>query len=200
MLGLFDCALASLHSKVHVHVHDYEETLEDAEKSRSNMKDKQDDKKFQEKKVKMFPIDYRSLNHLYETFVPQKEVYVEQKYFSETSTSNVCLQKESVHISRSPPQKMPKQHRFQKYFAEVKYDIRRLKLIFATRTPSNDRSLLTGNDDELKSLCYKEVKSVNEHLRAFVPMFESDYTMEVKEMLNIFESIESELLEITMEK
>ncbi|GKG27166.1 hypothetical protein Tco_0402869 [Tanacetum coccineum] len=48
---------------------DSEETLEDAEESQLKMKDK------------MIQVDYGKLNALYDTFVPQQEIHIEQTYF-----------------------------------------------------------------------------------------------------------------------
>nr|GEV25936.1 hypothetical protein [Tanacetum cinerariifolium] len=56
---------------------DYEETLEDAEESRWKMEDK------------MIQLDYEKLNALYDTFVPQQEISIEQTYFSTPSISSV---------------------------------------------------------------------------------------------------------------
>nr|GEU70200.1 hypothetical protein [Tanacetum cinerariifolium] len=64
-------------NKLKVDLPVYEETLEDVEKSRLKMKDK------------MIPLDYSKLNALYESFVPQMEIYVEQTYYSSSSTFNV---------------------------------------------------------------------------------------------------------------
>ncbi|GKG13701.1 hypothetical protein Tco_0350661 [Tanacetum coccineum] len=72
---MFDGEL--LHSaKVNIDSPDSEETLEDAEQSRLNMRNK------------LVQINYAKLNALYETFVPQQESLVEQTYFSIPSTSN----------------------------------------------------------------------------------------------------------------
>ncbi|GKB77239.1 hypothetical protein Tco_0944134 [Tanacetum coccineum] len=64
-------------TKLKVDLHDYEETLKDAEKIRLKMKDK------------MIQLDYAKLNALFESFVPQTEIPAEQTYFSSPSTSNV---------------------------------------------------------------------------------------------------------------
>ncbi|GJS51562.1 retrovirus-related pol polyprotein from transposon TNT 1-94 [Tanacetum coccineum] len=56
---------------------DFEETLEDTEERQLKMINK------------MIQLDYEKLNALYETFVPKKEPFVEQTYFSIPSTSNV---------------------------------------------------------------------------------------------------------------
>ncbi|GJU05744.1 hypothetical protein Tco_1122174 [Tanacetum coccineum] len=68
---------------------DSEETLKDAEESRLKMKDK------------MIQLDYEKLNALYEKFVPQKEILIEQTYFSTPSTSNV-LSESSIEMSDLP--------------------------------------------------------------------------------------------------
>ncbi|GKA37288.1 hypothetical protein Tco_0723853 [Tanacetum coccineum] len=52
------------------------ETLEDAKEIRLKMKDK------------MIQLDYEKLNALYETFVPQTEILIEQTYLLTPSTSN----------------------------------------------------------------------------------------------------------------
>ncbi|GKB57112.1 hypothetical protein Tco_0913298, partial [Tanacetum coccineum] len=49
-------------NKLKVELPDYEETLEDAEKSQLKMKDK------------MIPLNYSKLNALYESFVPQTKI------------------------------------------------------------------------------------------------------------------------------
>ncbi|GKB72148.1 hypothetical protein Tco_0933560 [Tanacetum coccineum] len=64
-------------TKLRIDSPDSKETLEDAEESRLKMRNK------------MIQLDYRKLNSLYETFVPQKDLSVEQTYFSIPSTSNV---------------------------------------------------------------------------------------------------------------
>nr|GEV43528.1 hypothetical protein [Tanacetum cinerariifolium] len=65
---------------------DYEETLKDAEESRLKMKNK------------MIQLNYAKLNALYETFVPQKEFFAEQTYFSTPFTSNVSFESSKKDI------------------------------------------------------------------------------------------------------
>ncbi|GJR29340.1 hypothetical protein Tco_1105572 [Tanacetum coccineum] len=57
-------------------VHDTKEILNDAE-SQVKMKEKQ------------FQVNYENINSLYDTFVPQTELSLEQEYFSDPYTSNV---------------------------------------------------------------------------------------------------------------
>ncbi|GJV76372.1 hypothetical protein Tco_1507956 [Tanacetum coccineum] len=63
-------------NKLVIHSTDLEETLEDAEEIRNKMRHK------------MVQINYEKLNALYETFVPQQELFVEQTYFSITFKSD----------------------------------------------------------------------------------------------------------------
>ncbi|GJR27205.1 hypothetical protein Tco_0723750 [Tanacetum coccineum] len=65
------------YAKLKVNLPDSKETLKDVEKIRLEMKDK------------MIPIDYQKLNKLYESCVPQKDIFAEQTYLSPPSTSNV---------------------------------------------------------------------------------------------------------------
>nr|GEV93141.1 hypothetical protein [Tanacetum cinerariifolium] len=73
-----------------------EETLENAIKSGLKMKDK------------MIQLDYVKMNKLYKSFVPQKEISIDQTYLSPPSTSNVTPKSSSPKLSL-PPKKMPKE-------------------------------------------------------------------------------------------
>ncbi|GJY46042.1 hypothetical protein Tco_0435105 [Tanacetum coccineum] len=84
-----------LHSeKLIINSTDSEETLEDAEESQNKMKNK------------MIQVNYDKINALYETFVPQQEIFAEQTYFSIPSTSNHSSKSKDVP-SESPVLKMP---------------------------------------------------------------------------------------------
>ncbi|GKA09871.1 hypothetical protein Tco_0689304 [Tanacetum coccineum] len=56
--------------KIHMHVRDTEDILEDATKSQIKMKNKMKDLISIEKKQNVSTIDYKKLNSLYEDFVP----------------------------------------------------------------------------------------------------------------------------------
>ncbi|GKE03800.1 hypothetical protein Tco_1395818 [Tanacetum coccineum] len=74
-------------SNIRANVCDTEEMIEDATKSQLKMKGKLEDPIAIEKKVNFVMVNYGKLNYLYETFVPQVELSLEQKYFLEASTS-----------------------------------------------------------------------------------------------------------------
>ncbi|GKA60004.1 hypothetical protein Tco_0759317 [Tanacetum coccineum] len=71
-------ALAEKHDESSVI--DTEETLILAEESRIKMKEKQNDAIVKEKKVNITPVDYASLNKLYEHFVHKKQLSAEQAF------------------------------------------------------------------------------------------------------------------------
>ncbi|GJT81357.1 hypothetical protein Tco_1055699 [Tanacetum coccineum] len=103
-------------TKLIVDLPDYEETLEDTEKSRLKMKE-------------MIQLDYAKLNALYESFVPQTEIPVEQTYFSSPSTSNVFSELSSEK-SDLPSKKMPNKSKLLKLFVNLDNEIKQLgKLI-----------------------------------------------------------------------
>ncbi|GJT95400.1 hypothetical protein Tco_1090918 [Tanacetum coccineum] len=62
-------------TKIHVHVRDTEDILDDATKSQKKMDNKFKDPIAIEKKQNVRTIDYNKLNALYEDFVPQKELW-----------------------------------------------------------------------------------------------------------------------------
>ncbi|GJU06395.1 retrovirus-related pol polyprotein from transposon TNT 1-94 [Tanacetum coccineum] len=93
-------------SKMHMNVCDTEEILEDATKSQIKMENKLKDPIAIEKKQNFHPIDYKKLNALYKTFVPQVELSAEQKYFS--SVSMTFGTSSHASTSSSPLATMPK--------------------------------------------------------------------------------------------
>ncbi|GKB73709.1 hypothetical protein Tco_0935121 [Tanacetum coccineum] len=84
-----------------LHVFDYEETLEDVEKSQLKMNEFQKDEKVQELKIQ--PIDYRKLNKLYDNFVPKKDLSAEQTYFSSSCISSVSKASSEEFSSKIKP-------------------------------------------------------------------------------------------------
>ncbi|GKA47140.1 retrovirus-related pol polyprotein from transposon TNT 1-94 [Tanacetum coccineum] len=77
--------------EIPLNVRDSEDTLEDAFKSQQKMKEKMNDPIVVANKQNCWTINYKQLNALYEDFVPQKELSVEQKYFSSSSIPSVKI-------------------------------------------------------------------------------------------------------------
>ncbi|GJU76354.1 hypothetical protein Tco_1273424 [Tanacetum coccineum] len=77
--------------EIPLNVKDSEDTLEDAFKSQQKMKEKMNDPIAVANKQNCWTINYKQLNALYEDFVPQKELSVEQKYFPSSSIPSVKI-------------------------------------------------------------------------------------------------------------
>ncbi|GJS16785.1 retrovirus-related pol polyprotein from transposon TNT 1-94 [Tanacetum coccineum] len=75
-------------SKIHMNVRDTKDILDDATKSQIKMKNKMKDPIAIEKKQNVCTTDYTKLNALYENFIPQKKLSVEQKYFPSSFISS----------------------------------------------------------------------------------------------------------------
>ncbi|GJV25661.1 integrase, catalytic region, zinc finger, CCHC-type containing protein [Tanacetum coccineum] len=126
--------------KEKINLTDYEETLEDAEKSRLKMKDK------------IIPLDYPKLNVLYESFVSQMEILAEQTYFSSPSISNVSPESSSKK-SNLPPKKMPNESQLLKLFVNLDNEIKELgKLINIHHKMDKDRSFIYDNKVDIRRI------------------------------------------------
>ncbi|GJU42822.1 putative leucine-rich repeat domain-like protein [Tanacetum coccineum] len=131
-----------------------QETLEDAEESRLKMRNK------------MVQINYRNLNALYETFVPQQEFSGEQTYFSIPSTSNNGSESKEV---TSEIDKTILEDRERRWMSDSQNSLREFY--------KTDVILMSNS-------LYKRLKEIKEEL-----------IEEVQEMLNIFKSMEKQVAE-----
>ncbi|GKB88230.1 retrovirus-related pol polyprotein from transposon TNT 1-94, partial [Tanacetum coccineum] len=77
--------------EIPLNVRDSGDILEDAFKSQQKMTEKMNDPIAVANKQSCWTINYKKLNALYEDFVPQKELSVEQKYFSSSSIPSVKI-------------------------------------------------------------------------------------------------------------
>ncbi|GJU32017.1 hypothetical protein Tco_1175606 [Tanacetum coccineum] len=165
-------------NKLKVDLIDYEKTLEDAEKSRLKMKDKR------------IPLDYSRLNALYELFVPQTEISAEQTYFSSSSTSNVSPESSSKK-SDLPPKKMPNESQLLKLFVNLDNEIKEFgKRINIHHKMDEDSSFIYDNKAGIRRLFTIEVVPISRTLNECSKEIKQELTVEVEDMLEIFESME----------
>ncbi|GKE97600.1 hypothetical protein Tco_0020951, partial [Tanacetum coccineum] len=128
------------YAQLTVNLPDYEETLEDAERSRLKIKDK------------MIQLDYAKLNKLYESFVPQKENFDDQTYLSPPSISNVTLESSSQKSSL-PPKKMPKVSQLLKLFVSLEKEIQNLeKLVNINLYIDTETSFIYDNKSDIRRI------------------------------------------------
>ncbi|GKB28302.1 retrovirus-related pol polyprotein from transposon TNT 1-94 [Tanacetum coccineum] len=153
-----------IHSnKLVIHSTDSKETLEVAEESQNKMRQK------------MVQIDYEKLNALYETFVPQQELSVEQTYFSIPSTSNNGSTSKDV-LSESSGPKMPTE-RVKDLFIED---------VITVITPSNGKKVDSNHESANKGDAV-EPKTVrmNNFSAPIIEDWSSDDKSEVEPIVNV---------------
>ncbi|GKA41661.1 hypothetical protein Tco_0734321, partial [Tanacetum coccineum] len=159
-------------------VHDTEEILNDAEESQVKMKEKQ------------FQFNYDNMNNLYDMFVPQMELSLEQEYFADPSTSNVSS-KSSKEISDSPIPKMPNESKLLKLLEKMDNAIWALReRIDKTLLKDTQRRWISDSQNELREFNKTNVIPMPVSLSKSSKELQQELTEEVHEMLNIFESME----------
>ncbi|GJY84354.1 hypothetical protein Tco_0497730 [Tanacetum coccineum] len=173
-----------LHSeKLIINSTDSEETLEDAEESQIKMKDK------------MIQFNYDKINALYETFVPQQEISAEQTYFSIPSTSNHSSESKDVP-SESLVLKMPNESRLLKMIDKLGNALTGFYTkIHKTLLKDADRRWLSDNQNELREFYKTDVIPTSRSLYKNLQDIKEELIKEVREMLNIFESMEQRVNE-----
>ncbi|GJV74553.1 hypothetical protein Tco_1506137 [Tanacetum coccineum] len=152
-------------TKLKVTLPGYEETLEDAEEIQLKMKDK------------MIQLDYAKINALYESFVPQTEIPVEQTYFSSLSTSNVSFESSSKK-SDLPSKKMPNESKLLKLFVNLGNEINQLgTLINNSIQREEERTVKYDEQNEIRKYFTTEILE-NDFKRAKAQYINLDLKMQ----------------------
>ncbi|GJZ74572.1 hypothetical protein Tco_0639037, partial [Tanacetum coccineum] len=170
---LYDAEVLGLHY-VKPDVHDTVEILNDAEESQVKMKEKQ------------FQFNYENINSLYDTFVPQMELSLEQEYFSDPSTSNVSSEL-SLDEPDVPPKEMPNEGKFLKLFVNLDSEIKKLVTFNIDFHMDKHRNV---DRQGIQQLFSHEVVLISHSLNECLTIIQQEIKEEVKEMLDIFESME----------
>ncbi|GJW25174.1 hypothetical protein Tco_0038985 [Tanacetum coccineum] len=169
-----------------LHVFDSEDTLEEAEKSRLKMNEFQNDEKVQELKIK--PIDYEKLNKLYDDFVPQKELSVEQTYFSSSFISSEKVSSKTKPSMASMPSANP-------MLVDLNEMENVFKKLFTLLVKNSQRtSIFYTSQEELRliGICV-EAKLILQELH--LSRVETNHCDEVKVEVN-FDEIETKNIEL----
>nr|GEW01901.1 hypothetical protein [Tanacetum cinerariifolium] len=177
---LYDAQVLGLHY-VKPNVHDTKEILNDAEDSQVKMNEKQ------------FQFNYQNMNSLYDTFVPQTKLSLEQYYFSDPSTSNVssASSKEMLDL---PIPKMPNEGKLLKLFEKIDNANWALReRIDKTLLKDTQRRWISDNQNELREFYKTDVIPMSVSLSKSSKELQQELTEEVQEMLNIFESMEGKV-------
>ncbi|GJS52719.1 hypothetical protein Tco_0626081 [Tanacetum coccineum] len=187
-LYLGDVIVDPLHTPFRVH--DSEDTLVQAEVSRTKMFEMMKNPKC---KVPSKPVNYAKINSLYDTFVPQKELSREQTYWlpaNEIASYNSNQSKPVTDFVRTRPAK-----------SQVKTQLKMLKTCF----PEFDKvvkdrttpSYITDGEwrfEHTKKCFVEEIILFYEKLKTHVKGIEDNLFKEVSEYMKIFDELDKEYI------
>ncbi|GJU02258.1 hypothetical protein Tco_1112596 [Tanacetum coccineum] len=170
-----------------LHVFDSEEILEDAVKSQQKMTEKMNDPIAVANKQSCWTINYKKLNALYDDFVPQKELSVEQKYFPSSSIPSV-----KIPVSKNMPSESP----LIKELDKIKVGFEKLSLLIQQNCKRASIFYTSPTEIEINDFCQDQVKPILNELKVYLECFQNLFQRDIKEMKDVFESTESELNEL----
>ncbi|GJS23622.1 hypothetical protein Tco_0452254 [Tanacetum coccineum] len=173
--------------EIPLNVRDSEDILEDAVKSQQKMTEKMNDPIAVANKQSCWTINYKKLNALYKDFVPQKELSVEQKYFSSSSIPSV-----KIPVSKNMPSESP----LIKELDKIKVGFEKLSLLIQQNCKRASIFYTSPAEIEINDFCQDQVKPILNELKVYLECFQNLFQRDIKEMKNVFESTESELDEL----
>ncbi|GJX67735.1 retrovirus-related pol polyprotein from transposon TNT 1-94 [Tanacetum coccineum] len=172
---LYD-ASCFIDSNIHVNIRVTEGILDDATKSQTKMKNKLNDPIAIEKKQNVCTIDYKKLNALYEDFVPQKEFFAKQKYFSSSfiSYENPSTASSPSSHSETKPTvaPMPSANLMKLDLNKIENDFKTLFSLLQTNS-KRERIFYTSSEEIwLTKFCQQEVKPILHKLHLNFEIFQ----------------------------
>ncbi|GJS07828.1 hypothetical protein Tco_0364624 [Tanacetum coccineum] len=173
--------------EIPLNVRDSEDILEDAFKSQQKMTEKMNDPIAIANKQSCWTINYKKLNALYEDFVPQKELSVEQKYFPSSSIPSV-----KIPVSKNMPSESP----LIKELDKIKVGFEKLSLLIQQNCKRASIFYTSPAEIEINDFCQDQVKPILNELKVYLECFQNLFQRDIKEMKDVFESTESELDEL----
>ncbi|GJT72924.1 hypothetical protein Tco_1032210 [Tanacetum coccineum] len=144
-----------------------------------------------EKKQNFRSIDYKKLNDLYKTFVPQVELSAEQKYFSSISMNSETPL--DVSISSSPPVTMPSSSKLLRQFHKMEKEFKKLFTLLEIKSTPKSIFFTSQEETFLHFFCCNEVKPILNYLHSVFKILQKQFPEEVKTMIDVFELMESDL-------
>ncbi|GJV25706.1 hypothetical protein Tco_1378401 [Tanacetum coccineum] len=175
-------------SKIPLHVRDTEDTFDDASKSQQKMKEKMNDPIAVANKQNCWTIDYKQINALYKDFVPQKELSAEQTYFPSSFIS-------SEEFSSETKPSMASMHSANPMLVDLNEMENVFKKLFELLEKNSKRaSIFYASTEELKliDVCV-EAKLILQELHLYFEIFQNRFKRDVKEMKDVFVSVENDL-------
>ncbi|GJV61838.1 retrovirus-related pol polyprotein from transposon TNT 1-94 [Tanacetum coccineum] len=173
--------------EIPLNVRDSEDTLEEALKSQQKMNEKMNDPIAVANKQNCWTINYKQLNALYEDFVPQKELSVEQKYFSSSSIPSV-----KIPVSKDMPSESP----LIKELDKIKGCFEKLSVLIQQNCKRASIFYTSPAEIQINDFCQDQVKPILNELKVYLDFFRNLFQRDIKEMKDVFESTERELDEL----
>ncbi|GJU46977.1 retrovirus-related pol polyprotein from transposon TNT 1-94 [Tanacetum coccineum] len=164
-----------------LNVRDSEDTLEDAFKSQQKIKEKINDPIAVANKQNCWTINYKQLNALYEDFVPQKELSVEQKYFLSSSIPSV-----KIPVSKNMPTESP----LIKELDKIKCCFEKLSVLIQQNCKRASIFYTSPTQIQINDFCQDQVKPILNVLKVYLDFFRNLFQRDIKEMKDVFESTE----------
>ncbi|GJT95219.1 copia protein [Tanacetum coccineum] len=148
--------------EIPLNVRDSEDILEDAFKSQQKMTEKMNDPIAIANKQSCWTINYKKLNALYEDFVPQKELSVEQKYFPSSSIPSV-----KIPVSKNMPSESP----LIKELDKIKVGFEKLSLLIQQNCKRASIFYTSPAEIEINDFCQDQVKPILNELKVYLECF-----------------------------
>ncbi|GJZ04578.1 hypothetical protein Tco_0537853 [Tanacetum coccineum] len=127
------------------------------------------------------------LEDAFKNFVPQKELSVEQKYFSSSSIPSV-----KIPVSKNMPSESP----LIKELDKIKVGFEKLSLLIQQNCKRASIFYTSPAEIEINDFCQDQVKPILNELKVYLECFQNLFQRDIKEMKDVFESTESELDEL----
>ncbi|GJT39846.1 retrovirus-related pol polyprotein from transposon TNT 1-94 [Tanacetum coccineum] len=128
-----------------------------------------------------------TLEDAFKNFVPQKELSVEQKYFSSSSIPSV-----KIPVSKNMPSESP----LIKELDKIKVCFEKLSLLIQQNCKRASIFYTSPAEIQINDFCQDQVKPILNELKVYLEFFRNLFQMDIKEMKDVFESTESELDEL----
>ncbi|GKG09075.1 hypothetical protein Tco_0334907, partial [Tanacetum coccineum] len=163
-------------SKIQMNVKDTGDILEDATKSQIKMKDKMKDPIDIQKKQNVCTIDYNKLNALYDDFVPQKELFDEQKYFPssfisfEDPLSEISLYSSSE--TKPTPKSMPSANLILVDLNQMENDFQKLFELLETASKRVSIFYTSPKEIRLNDFCQQQLKPILQEMKFKLEIFQ----------------------------
>nr|GEV13687.1 integrase, catalytic region, zinc finger, CCHC-type, peptidase aspartic, catalytic [Tanacetum cinerariifolium] len=172
-----------------LNIRENKDTLDDASKSQQKVKEKINDPFVFENKQNYWTVDFQQINAFYKDFVPQKELFAEQKYFPSSLIPSDKNSNATALIPASMPSESPliieldkMRSCFQKLSELIQKNCKRASIFYTSL-----------EEIQLNDFCQDQIKPIVNELQFYFELFRTRFQRDIKEMKDVFVLTESEL-------